>query len=82
MISKFSEENATFSARFKNFSKDEGQFINIVQKKFNTKHCDVDVQAMDLINELDRLIYHQDEPFQTETFMLNIEFTKKQKRWA
>lgn len=65
MISKNSKENETFSARFKNFSKDEGQFINIVQKKFNTKHFDIDIQAMDLIDELDRLIYHQDEPFQT-----------------
>ena len=65
LVSKLSNENATFSARFKNFSKDEGEFIEIIQNKFNTKHFNVNVQEMDLIKELDRLIYHQEEPFQT-----------------
>ena len=65
LVSKLSKENATFSARFKNFSKDEGQFIEIIQNKFKTKHFNVNVQEMDLIKELDRLIDHQEEPFQT-----------------
>ena len=65
LVSKLSNENATFSARFKNFSKDEGQFIEIIQNRFKTKHFNVNVQAMDLIKELERLIYHQEEPFQT-----------------
>ena len=65
LVSKLSNENATFSARFKNFSKDEGQFIEIIQNRFKTKHFNVNVQEMDLIKELDRLIYHQEEPFQT-----------------
>ena len=64
LVSKLSNENATFSARFKNFSKDEGQFIEIVQKKFKTMHYNVNVQEMDLIKDLERLIYHQEEPFQ------------------
>ena len=49
LVSKLSNENATFSARFKNFSKDEGQFIEIIQNKFKTKHFNVNVQEMDLI---------------------------------
>ena len=65
LVSKLSNENATFSARFKNFSKDEGQYIEIIQKKFKTNHFNVNVQEMDFIKELERLIYHQEEPFQT-----------------
>ena len=57
--------NHTFSARFPGFSKDEGHFIDIVNNKFNTIHHNVVVDENELFPELDKLIFHQEEPFQT-----------------
>jgi asparagine synthase (glutamine-hydrolysing) len=65
LISKFSKSNHTFSARFKNFKKDEGKFIDIVTSRFKTNHHNVYVNENQLMMELDKLIWHQEEPFQT-----------------
>jgi len=65
LVSKENDIINTFSARFPNFKKDEGYFINLVQDKFKTVHHDVRVDENSLVSHLDRLIYHQDEPFQT-----------------
>jgi asparagine synthase (glutamine-hydrolysing) len=65
IIAKTLQNNHTFSARFKDFKKDEGTYINLVRNKFSTKHHDVYVDVEDFISELDKLIFHQEEPFQT-----------------
>ncbi len=65
LISKNTQNNHTFSARFKDFNKDEGKYIDLVKKKFSTNHHDIFVDADDFIDGLDKLIYHQEEPFQT-----------------
>lgn len=65
LISQFSENNHTFSARFKDFKKDEGAYIDLVRNKFRTQHHDVYINADNFIQELDKLIFHQEEPFQT-----------------
>ncbi len=54
----------TFSARFKNFSKDEGKHIEEVVKA--CKNIEVHYTWPDedyFLNAFDRVVYHQDEPF-------------------
>lgn len=65
LISKLSNTNHTFSARFRDFQKDEGKYIEIISTKFDTNHHDVFVDENQLVSELDKLIWHQEEPFQT-----------------
>jgi asparagine synthase (glutamine-hydrolysing) len=63
-IKNDNQPQKTFSARFKNFSKDEGYFINTVLN--NTKNVDAyDVYPDEhsVLNNLGKIIYHQDEPF-------------------
>jgi asparagine synthase (glutamine-hydrolysing) len=65
LVGKFTNTNHTFSARFPGFKKDEGEFIDHIVRKFNTKHHNIIVDEEKLVNELDKLIWHQEEPFQT-----------------
>lgn len=65
LISETLQNNHTFSARFKDFKKDEGAYIDLVRNKFSTKHHDIYVNVEDFMDELNKLIFHQEEPFQT-----------------
>lgn len=65
LVSEFSSNNHTFSARFPGFVKDEGRYIDMVQKHFKTDHHNVIVDENELLGEFDKLLYHQEEPFQT-----------------
>jgi asparagine synthase (glutamine-hydrolysing) len=65
LVAQLTTDGSTFSARFPNFSKDEGYFIELVQEKFKTIHHNVVVDADGLIQKLDKLIFHQEEPFLT-----------------
>ena len=65
LVSELSNQNHTFSARFKNFKKDEGKYIDLVTNQFKTSHHNVDVNEKDLLADLNQLIWHQEEPFQT-----------------
>lgn len=67
----------TFSARFENFEKDEGKYMQAVIDKAN--HIDPyftwpteDV----LINELDKVMFHQEEPFGGASIMAQWEVMK------
>lgn len=54
----------TFSARFANYSKDEGIYIEEIiknTKNINSHEVWPDIEQLD--NEIDRLLYHQEEPF-------------------
>jgi len=58
------QKQTTFSARFKNFNKDEGKYIDEVVK--NCRNIEVKCTWPDqdyFLNVLDKVIYHQDEPF-------------------
>lgn len=57
--------NATFSARFEGFDKDEGRFIDEVNQQLKTNPFAVFPKVEDIESELDKLVYHQEEPFQT-----------------
>jgi asparagine synthase (glutamine-hydrolysing) len=65
IIAGIQSENHTFSARFPGFKKDEGKYIDLITDTFQTQHHNVTVNEKTLIHELDRLIHHQEEPFQT-----------------
>ena len=54
----------TFSARFRNFKKDEGGFIDmVVGQRPNISPHNVYPDSDRLIEELEKLAYHQEEPF-------------------
>jgi asparagine synthase (glutamine-hydrolysing) len=65
LIAQNTNQNHTFSARFKDFKNDEGKYIDVVSNTFKTNHHNIFVNEDDLINDLDKLIWHQEEPFQT-----------------
>jgi len=57
----------SFSAVFPGFEKDEGPFINRVATQFKIENFTTSPGANDLINDLEKLIYHQEEPFQSSS---------------
>lgn len=62
----------TFSARFNNFDKDEGEFMQFVINKSNVEPFFVYPTAKSALNNFDKLVYHQEEPF--ISFSLNAQF--------
>lgn len=63
-IKKQGQAQKTFSARFKNFSKDEGKYMDLViNKAKNVEPYYTWPTEDDLINEFDKLYEHQEEPF-------------------
>jgi len=65
MMADLHAEARTYSARFHNFHHDEGYYVNIISKKYNLHHVDVYVDENNLLRDLSKLMYHQEEPFQT-----------------
>lgn len=63
VVSNLHTSNHTFSARFENFVRDEGKYIQLVSDHFQTNHQDVFVDQNQLSKELDKLVFHQEEPF-------------------
>jgi asparagine synthase (glutamine-hydrolysing) len=56
-------EQKTFSARFKNFSKDEGNHIQKVLENTDIKDFHAWVDADNFIGSFEKVFYHQEEPF-------------------
>lgn len=59
----------TFSARFKDFAKDEGKYMEMVANRTKVEPHYTWPDENDLINDLDKLFYHQEEPFGTASIM-------------
>jgi len=53
----------TFSAVFPGFEKDESHFIRLVSKYFSVDNYQTSPTGADLINDFEKLVYHQEEPF-------------------
>ncbi|MFN2406720.1 MAG: asparagine synthase (glutamine-hydrolyzing) [Pyrinomonadaceae bacterium] len=53
----------TFSARFDDPSRDEGRWMDLVTKKNRVERHDVWPTAEEFFEELERLFWHQEEPF-------------------
>jgi len=55
----------TFSAVFPGFEKDESKPIAEVVKRFGIDNYEVTPTADDFINDFEKLVYHQEEPYQS-----------------
>jgi asparagine synthase (glutamine-hydrolysing) len=55
----------TFSATFPGFEKDESGYIRIVTDYLNLANHQIHPSAADLVNDFEKLCYHQEEPFQS-----------------
>ncbi|MBC7863265.1 MAG: asparagine synthase (glutamine-hydrolyzing) [Bacteroidia bacterium] len=55
----------TFSARFKDFKRDEGYFMNLVSERTGVQPHFVWPVAEDFIRDFSTLLYHHEEPFQS-----------------
>ncbi len=53
----------TFSAVFPGFENDEGEYINEVVNKFSLENYSVTPSAEGLLQDFEKLCYHQEEPF-------------------
>ena len=62
-IKKSNQVQKTFSARFKNFKLDEGEFMQEMIKQLNIDPYFVWLNIENFVNDLDKAIYHQEEPF-------------------
>lgn len=56
-------EFTAFTAAFGGSEKDESACAKKVVEKFSLHHFTIDVSANDLINDFEKLCYHQEEPF-------------------
>lgn len=55
----------TFSAVFPGFENDESAYIQLVAENLNIRNYQTRPTAIDLINDFEKLSYHQEEPFQS-----------------
>lgn len=63
---KEGQQQHTFSARFKNYDKDEGEYIDALTAQLKNIHrSEVFLDASEFEKDIDDIIYHQDEPFQS-----------------
>lgn len=60
----------TFSARFKNFHKDEGYFIQKVKEKTRINSHEVYSEMDELEGVFDKICYHQEEPFGSASILV------------
>ncbi|HMG83949.1 MAG TPA: asparagine synthase (glutamine-hydrolyzing), partial [Ferruginibacter sp.] len=60
----------TFSAVFPGFEKDESPFIQSVVDKFHTDNFKIEPTVDDLINDLEKVCYHQEEPFSSSSIYI------------
>jgi asparagine synthase (glutamine-hydrolysing) len=60
----------TFSARFRNFHKDEGYFIQKVREKTRITSHEVYSEMDELDNVFDKICHHQEEPFGSASILV------------
>lgn len=59
----------TFSAVFKNFHHDESPQIKLVSEALEARNYTVQPSAADLLDDLEKIVYHQEEPFQSSSLL-------------
>jgi asparagine synthase (glutamine-hydrolysing) len=57
----------TFSAVFPGFAKDESAYISLVTRHFSLENHQTTPTSADLIRDFEKLIHHQEEPFQSSS---------------
>ena len=71
----------TFSAVFPGFENDESKYIQTVTDNFNIQNYQTQPTAFDLVNDFEKLCFHQEEPFQSSAIFAQykvFELAKKQ----
>ena len=63
MLSKSNSNLTTFSAVFPGFEKDESRYSTAVAEQFDLKNFQVQPTAQGLIDDFEKMAYHQEEPF-------------------
>lgn len=76
MMNKQQHSNYTFSAKFDGFVRDEAKYIDQVSSFFQTKQVDCYPNELGVIQNIDSLIHHQDEPFQSGSIYAQFEVYK------
>ena len=66
----------TFSARFPGFKKDEGAFMQMVIDKTNVEPHFVFPDDKQLVDDIDKLMYYQEEPFGGASILVQYEVMK------
>ncbi len=82
-INSVTKSNVTLSARFREFSKDEGEFIDLVNEQLETSAYSVFVDGLEFEKQIDDLIFYQEEPFQSGSVFAQYkvyELARKHKR--
>ncbi|WP_100076844.1 asparagine synthase (glutamine-hydrolyzing) [Chryseobacterium camelliae] len=69
-------EQKTFSARFPNFVKDESVYIDKVLDTVNAKGISCFPTTESMLNNVDKIIHHQEEPFGTLSIAAQYEVMK------
>jgi asparagine synthase (glutamine-hydrolysing) len=64
-VLKSSDTHVAFSAIFPGFDKDESRYINQVSNHLAISNYTTSPAAADFISDLEKLFYHQEEPFQS-----------------
>jgi len=71
-----SDRQKTFSARFPGFARDEGKFIDMVTNVTNVTPYSTYPDEQTLLKEIDRVAYHQEEPFGSASILAQYEVMK------
>jgi asparagine synthase (glutamine-hydrolysing) len=66
----------TFSARFENFDKDEGKYMNYVIEKSNVEAHFVFPSSKSILSNFKKIIYHQEEPIGSLSISAQFEVMK------
>jgi asparagine synthase (glutamine-hydrolysing) len=69
-------QQKTFSARFPGFSRDEGKYIDMVTNVTNAIPFSTFPDEQTLLSEIDRVAYHQEEPFGSASIFAQYEVMK------
>lgn len=70
----------TFSAVFPGFAKDESRYQQLVTDRYNLSNHTVTPTAEEMITVLDKLCYHQEEPFQSSSIFAQYKVFELAKR--
>lgn len=63
---KLNQKQFTFSARFNNYEKDEGEYIDaLISELHDINRFDIFLNSDEFEKDIQQIIYHQDEPFQS-----------------
>jgi asparagine synthase (glutamine-hydrolysing) len=69
-------QQKTFSARFPGFARDEGKYIDMVTGSTNAIPFSTFPDEQTLLNEIDKVAYHQEEPFGSASILAQYEVMK------